>query len=458
MEDPLMLTCRCFTTVLASLLFANSLWAQGVALTEAPLAQSCVRNELTLELKGTQTVKQNGKDIIYPVKVLARHEYMERYLDVNGPVSDKAARYYTSADSIIYFNNDEGSKRTLPDIHRFMVAQRINDQIVRFNPNGKQLTREEIDLTDHFDTLAVSGLVPGKVIEVGKSWKIPNHVIAALCDLGGVNAQKVEGTLVSIKGSVAHVQLVGDVQGIDMGAQVSMLINSRLEFDTGVHRITYVEWRQKDDRQQGPISPAMSADVTIKLRRIPIKTPFQLNENALVPIPDAKTPPSHLTSISHQDARKRYTLQYARDWYVTSPEKNPQLVMRLMERGKLIAQVTITPWTKVDPKGVMTKEQFADEMAKTPSWSVEQKDNPEELKPSKSQHKVYRAAASGELDGVKTWQCFYLIVSPQGEQVIMTFATAPQDVQRLGARDLELVRELVVSETAEEPNVSPKLP
>ena len=84
-------------TALASLLFANALLAQGVALTEAPLAQTCVRNELTLELDGKQTVKQNGKDIVYPVKVAARHEFMERYLEINGPVVDKAARYYLGA-------------------------------------------------------------------------------------------------------------------------------------------------------------------------------------------------------------------------------------------------------------------------------------------------------------------------------------------------------------------------
>ena len=332
----------------------------------------------------------------------------------------------------------------------------MSDQLVRFNPSGKQLTREEIDLTDHFDTLAVPGLVPGKVVEVGKSWKIPNHVIAALCDLGGLTSQNVEATLTSVSGSIAHVQLVGDVKGIDLGANVGLIVNGKLEFDTSVQRITSVEWHQTDDRQQGPISPAMSANVTIKLKRTAIKTPFQLNENALVPIPDAKTPPSHLTNILYQG--KRYALQYPRDWYVTSPETSPVLVMRLMERGKLIGQVTVTPWNKVDPKNVMDKKEFAGAMSKTPGWTAEQEEEAQELtQRSKSQFKLYRAAASGELDGVKTWQCFYLVVSPQGDQVVLTFATAPQDVQRSRPRP-GVGAQLVFPEASEETPGVQKLP
>jgi hypothetical protein len=40
-------------------------------------------------------------------------------------------------------------------------------------------------------------------------------------------------------------------------------------------------------------------------------------------------------------------------------------------------------------------------------------------------------------------QYYYLIVSPQGDQLIVTFSVVPQHNQRLGARDLELVRAIV---------------
>ena len=37
-------------------------------------------------------------------------------------------------------------------------------------------------------------------------------------------------------------------------------------------------------------------------------------------------------------------------------------------------------------------------------------------------------------------QSYYLIVSPQGEQLIVSFAIVPAQVQKLEARDFELVR------------------
>ena len=43
-------------------------------------------------------------------------------------------------------------------------------------------------------------------------------------------------------------------------------------------------------------------------------------------------------------------------------------------------------------------------------------------------------------------QYFYLIVSPRGEQMIVTFSIVPQQVQRFSGRDVELVRELAFPE------------
>jgi hypothetical protein len=41
---------------------------------------------------------------------------------------------------------------------------------------------------------------------------------------------------------------------------------------------------------------------------------------------------------------------------------------------------------------------------------------------------------------VKTVQSFYLVVSPGGEQMIVSFSVVPSQVQKLGVRDMDLVR------------------
>jgi hypothetical protein len=433
---------RWLMSVLAGVLWLPAAHAQNVMLTEAPLKDACVRNSVTMDVEGKQTVKRDEKEVSYPLKVSASHAYVERYLECNGAVADKAARFYTQAERTIRFNNDAGGKNALRPSRSFMAVLRIKDQIVSYSPKG-MLTRDEVELTDHFDTMAVPGLLPGTQVAPGKTWSVPNHVVQALCGLSGITSQKFEGKLTEVKGSIAHVTLVGEVKGIDMGAEVAMIINGRLEFDTKDQRIVFAEWKQQDDRKQGPISPAMTANVVITLKRTPISMPAELNDNPLIPW----NAPAHLTGLQHTDPAKRFELLHARDWHVVSPDKSPQLVMRLMERGDFIAQVTFSPWKKIDLKVVPTKEAFADMMAKTPGWAQEKEIACREIDKAnmpRSWHKAYRVEASGELDGVKTWQNFYLIVSTQGEQMIVTFSMIPQHVQRLGIRDLELVRELVL--------------
>jgi hypothetical protein len=443
MENP-MLSRQLLFCALTCLSSASVLHAQSVNLTEAPLEQRSVRNELTMTLEGTVTVKQNDKDVAFPHRASAKHVFLERFLEVKDGVADKAARFYTTAESAIRFNNNAADQRSLREPRAFMVAQRTKDKIVSYSPKGA-LTRAEVELTEHFDTMAVAGLLPGKMIEVGKTWTIPNRVALALCDLEGLLQHDLEAKLESVEGGIAHVKIVGKAQGVDQGAEVSLLINAHFDFDVKQQRIVALEWKQTDDRKQGPIGPAVSADMTIKLTRTPIETPEQLSDNALVPIPGGAVPPSELTNVVHQDAKKRFTLSYPRDWHVVSD--STQLVMRLIDRGDLISQATVSPWKKVDPASVMKLDEFAELMAKTPSWQ-EDKEIERRVVNMKGLHTVYRVASSGLLstgsaEGVRTVQYFYLMVSNRGEQLIVTFSMTPQQVQRFGDRDLELVRDLV---------------
>lgn len=438
-----MLVSRFTMCLFVAVIVPCGLHAQAVTLGEAPLADRCLRVELNMEFEGKITVKQDGKDVSFPHKAQAKHVFMERFLDATDAIGLKVARHYTTAEGVVTFNNADSSKRSLRADRRFLVTQRVNGHIVTISPKGP-LTREEMEMTEHLDTMAIAGLLPNKSIDVGKSWTVPNATVLALCELDGVTEQKLEGTLESVKGNIAIGKIAGKAHGINLGAQVDMDINARFEFDIKQQRIVALEWKESDKRQQGPITPALVADVSIKLTRTPIEEPEELNKFALVKVPEGATPPANLTNIHYQDAKKRFELHHARDWHVTSPEDSPQLVMRNIERGDFIAQVTITPWKQIDPKSVMSLEKFADEMAKTPGWMEDKEISREQVKNvPKGMHTMYRVAASGSLDGVRTVQYFYLVVGASGDQLIVTFSVVPQQAQRLGSRDLDMVREII---------------
>src|SRR5947209_559853 len=430
------MTARRFVISIAlALAAAGAARAQSVDLIEDPLADRCFRVELTLDLKGKITVQQQGETVSFPHEAQARHVFLERVMHVSDGAIDKTARHYQKAEAAITFNK-QTSRRTLRPERASMVAHRMKDQLVVFSPKGT-LSREEKELTEHLDSLSVPALVPNKTAKVGETWRLGTPAAMALCDLEGLTDHDLTCKLEHIKGDTATVTIAGTVSGIAQGAQVKLLVDARYEFDSKEKRVVAVTWKQSEQRQQGPISPAMSADVAIDLKRTPIAEPVELSEFALVP--SQAEPTAEVLNLHYRDGKGRYEMHHSRDWHVVSPESSPQLVLRLMDRGDFIAQATISPWKRSDPKEVVSLEQFCELMKTTPGWQEEEVLEKNELKQPRG-HALYRVTASGMLNEAKAVQSFYLVVSPQGEQMIVSFAIVPSQVQKLEARDFELVR------------------
>ncbi len=426
---------RLLMSVAVALAAVSAAGAQSVDLTEAALDDRCFRMVLTMELKGKITVQQQGETVSFPHEAEARHVYLERVLHASGGVVDKAARHYEKAEAAITFNK-QSSKRTLRSVRADMIAMRSKDQMLVYSPKGA-LAREEKELTEHFDTLFVPALAPGKTVAVGDSWRLGTPVALALCDLDGLTDHDLTAKLEEVKGGLAFVSLTGTASGIAQGAQVELLVHARYQFDTKEKRVVAVEWQQSDQRQQGPVSPALSADVVIHLTRTACTIPAELSDFALVP--SQAEPTADVLNLHYRDAKGRFELQHGRDWHVVSPESSAQLVLRLMDRGDFIAQATVTPWKKADPSEKITLAQFAELMKTTPGWQEEQVLEKVELKEPRG-HALYRVTTSGAFEDVKAVQSFYLVASPQGERLIVSFSVVPSQVPKLESRDFDLVR------------------
>src|SRR5207248_2814666 len=158
----------------------------------------------------------------------------------------------------------------------------------------------------------------------------------------GLTEHQLTGKLEEIKDGKAVVSVKGPASGIDLGALVKMTIDARCEFDLESSRLVKVEWKQKDEREQGPASPAMVVELTTTVKRASIKTPDELSDSALARVPDGLTVPPQLTQLDYQHPKGVYDLLYTRDWQLVS-ETDDHLVMRLMDRGDFLAQVTMTP-------------------------------------------------------------------------------------------------------------------
>src|SRR5262249_59044477 len=114
----------------------------------------------------------DGKPVPLELSATAAHEFPERALVVSkGGTVEKVARFYEKASATITVGKDR-TERTLRPERRLIVAQRYKDVPLVYCPVGP-LFRQELELTsEHFDTLHLSGLLPGKAVGVGATWKV----------------------------------------------------------------------------------------------------------------------------------------------------------------------------------------------------------------------------------------------------------------------------------------------
>jgi hypothetical protein len=410
--------------------------AQTYPLVEELKPGDCFRLRLEMKLTGEIRVSREGKQLPLKETASATHEFCERILIVDkSGFSEKSARRYTMAKASITVGNDRSERSLNPERGPF-VAQRVKDQILVYCP-ATTLSHEELEATDHFDTLNLTGLLSGKAVTIDETWKLTSSAVQALCHFEGLTEHDLKGKLIDVKDNLAKITVSGTASGIDLGALVKLNVDATCHFDLKAKRLTWLEWKQKDEREQGPASPAASVQETTTIQRSAIDTPGTLTDVALVSVPEGnKEPEPHRTQVLYVDPKSRFDLAHSREWTLVG-QTEEHVILRLLERGDFVAQVTITPWEPAEKGKHMDPEKFRETMAGTPGWDMEKELQIGEV-PCEGGRWMYRVSAQGRLDGAAVIQNFYLIASPNGDQVVLVFTMTPKQADRLGSRDLSL--------------------
>lgn len=412
---------------------AGAASAQSVLLAEDSLVDSCCRIKLALDLKGKITFRAQGAMKTEQHNASAEHAYVERILSAKDGMAERSARIYETATATI-----GNHTRTLRPARSFMVAHRIKDELLTYCPDGP-LFDQEMELTEHFDTLALPGLLPGKSVSVGESWTVPPVVVQAICGLDALDAagkQELTGILKSTEAETALITLQGTIKGIQLGAPVSIYVDpkTQLLFDCKQKRIVQVNWVQSDERKQGPATPNLSADVTITLRRTPIELPPQLNNVALAQVPK-DAPPERLTEIEYRDEKNKLAFRHSRQWQYVG-ERNGQRVLRLISpRGDWLADAIVMP--RSGP--TLDAKDFRQMIEQAPGWEQEAESQMEDKVKHPRDYNVVHVSAQGKLEGAAAFRSCYYLVSERGEQAIVTFIVPPGQINALENRDTTLV-------------------
>jgi hypothetical protein len=395
----------------------------------------CFQYTLDMKLTGELRIKKDTGPATVKLNAAASHAFRERVLASADATASRVVRSYDTVKVAIEAGSDR-SERTLRPARKMIVAQRHKDQRLVYCPAGA-LTRGELDAVgDHFDTLAVAAVLPGKEVKAGETWKIATAAAGPLCNLEGVTESKLEGKLVKVEVDQATFSLSGTVKGVEHGALITCTIDATGVFDLKAKRLTRLEWSQKDERDQGPVSPASTIQTRVVIARKAIDLPEDLNDVATVKVPDGFEPEAAMTFVEYRDVKGRFALYHAREWQVTAVTPD-HVVFRCLDRGDFIAQATVTPWTKAQKGKHLEPEEFKKAMNATSGWRPEREIQAEKV-PTTDGKYMYRLSVVGQLDGVEVLQNFFLIANEDGDQAVVTFTLSPKNADKLGARDLSL--------------------
>jgi hypothetical protein len=431
---------RAATTLVVVVAFTPMARAQPVNLTETPASGDCFRYSVELDVAGKLLITQEGQKLAIRLEAKARHAFSERTLIVTDGLPARSARHYEDATASAVVDVDR-SNRSLPTDRRLIVAMRSSEGTFCFAPAGP-LTRDELDLvTEHFNPQCLAGFLPGKAVNIGDTWSVTPAAAQAACQFDGLIKHTLTGTLTAVADGKATFTVEGTAEGIEHGAKVTLTINATGTFDLTAKRIVALTWKQKDDREQGPVAPASQVEATVTLKRQPLaEPPKELIDSALATVPKAEVPAA-MTLLRHTDPKGNYSLVYPRNWHITG-QTDQHLVLRLLEKGEFIAQATVVAWKKEAAGKHTSTDDFKKAVSSAPGWMATRVLEDAETT-SPDGRWLYRIVAEGKMDDLPVVQGFHLLAGPQGDQAAVTFAMKPEKVKAVGSRDRELVQAIV---------------
>ncbi|MCX8139430.1 MAG: hypothetical protein N3E46_07085, partial [Gemmataceae bacterium] len=150
-------------------------------------------------------------------------------------------------------------------------------------------------------------------------------------------------------------------------------------------------------------------------------------------------PKAELLRLEVEGPKKIYRLTYGREWYILG-ETAEHLMMRLVDRGVPIAQLTLTHWRRAIGTRTEQIAEFRKAVAATPGWKPDKLLHEGEVEAGGQS--VYRIIQEGKIGEQRIIQRFWLITTPRGDQLVMTVTLPPEHQQRFGDKDVELMKNL----------------
>ena len=394
------------------------------------------RVEAALEVEGDLTVVDENKVKRLKLQVAANLHYDERSFDQpkdpDGPLH--SMRYYRTASAAIRVEGDT-VRSTLSEDRRLIGVQTTAAGVTLFSPSGS-LTRDELDLIDsHGNSLLLDRLLPEEPVAIGDTWEHPGNLVAALLRLDAVDRVDVQSKLAKVENGIALVETEGHVSGAIGGVSTEMDLTAKYQFNLDSGRIVWFGLLVQEKRSVGHVASGLDVVARLQMSISQISDSPQLTNAALRDTP--LVPTDDLTRLSYESPEGSWRFLNDRRWFITSDEDD-RAVLRLIDRGELVAQCNIASLDKVEPDGLIDLTQFQDDVRRGLGDNFGQFVSAGQ-RPNEANYRVFRVVADGQSHDVPIRWIYYMLADQYGHQAVFAFVVEGNLIERFGRSDQQLL-------------------
>jgi hypothetical protein len=408
----------------------------GAAAAKTPRwAGMAVRVTATFDVGGDLKLPSHAKTTTLPMSVVAKFDCFERQIDDGSVESERRSiRYYSEAEAAIKVDKKASVSKLAAD-HRLIRAALSKNKSSLSAVNGC-LTREERDLIDiPCSTLALGKLLAAQSAKTGDTRKPPESDLATLLGLDAVSRSDVEVTLSALNDEVGEVSITGALDGAVGGVATEIELKGKLHYDV-VHRQPFaLVLLIKEKRTAGNVAPGLDVVAKLDLRIAPVGEVPQLSDAALagIDLVTVETDPP----LAFRSSAGGFSFTYEPRWRTTQEDRDA-VIMRLVDRGDLVAQCNVSLLPKLDANQPFTLDAFQKEVQQSLGKHFGQFLKVAERKTAADLRMLHVTAAGSASELPITWQ-YYLLIDETGRRAAISFTMEDTMAERFGAADTLIV-------------------
>jgi hypothetical protein len=419
------------------------------------------------------------------VEMAARFDFDETSLDPSAP--DAAAlvrRTYRDATASMRVGGVASTATLATDARRLLVA-RQGTTPMPYLAEGF-LSGEESDLLETpFDSLLIDDLLPREPVSIGAVWEIPADVTAGLLAIDTVESGAIEARVQDAADARATVSFSGIIDGAVDGVPTHVTVEgsfvvaattidatdasdasepARLQLGGRVAKVSAV---LRERRQASHVAPGFEVEARLLVART-FMGPATETESGrpAAAAADGTGQTARSGAGEGQPLRRRGTGEPGRVWY-----RDPRgrfdlvhdvrwrrvedgangLVMRLVDRGALVGQCSLTSLPQATAAPMPTRDEVQRDVERSLAGQVVRSD-PAEESDRDDGLRVVRLVSSGTAGRLPFRWIHYVLAAQDGSRVSVTFMFEESMQQRFGNADRHLIEGLRLPAGRPDPN------